>query len=87
VVPRLSTHKHWTRKSLAEWLIERLSEFRATKTNCKQLALQRKRPSARGAGPPFEWLFMISAVAPKAAVGNSGCQDKESLPMPVSSGI
>jgi hypothetical protein len=26
VVPRLTTHKHWTRKDLAEWLIERLSE-------------------------------------------------------------
>jgi hypothetical protein len=26
VMPRLSTHKHWTRKGLAEWLIERLAE-------------------------------------------------------------
>jgi hypothetical protein len=30
VVPQLSTHKHWTRKGLAEWLIERLSEDEPT---------------------------------------------------------
>jgi hypothetical protein len=30
VVPRHSAHKHWTRKGLAEWLIERLSEDEPT---------------------------------------------------------